>query len=111
MELVSALRRHGFGTNTSRAHPLTALLEGPTPTIKALNSGVSLSIRDASADRAHRVSDDKKRITDEEVVWLGEARHLFPRQFPAYENLKIILRCQCSLIRQSLELDESPISK
>jgi len=30
---------------------------------------------------------------------LKQARRNYPRQYPAYENLKIILRIQCDLIR------------
>jgi hypothetical protein len=31
---------------------------------------------------------------------IRQARRNFPRQYPAYENLKILLRCQTALIRE-----------
>ena len=34
------------------------------------------------------------------------ARRAFPRQYGAYENLKILLRCQCRLIRHALDQAE-----
>jgi len=63
------------------------------------------------ADRAHNlqtmqgVFDYKKQA--EYVTEVGEwfhplirnARRKFPRQYPAYENLKLLLLCQCRLIR------------
>ena len=63
------------------------------------------------ADRAHNLQTmqgafgiEKQQAYLEEVdAWffplIRIARRAFPRQYGAYENLKILLRCQCSLIR------------
>jgi (p)ppGpp synthase/HD superfamily hydrolase len=63
------------------------------------------------ADRAHNLqtmegvfSQEKQRKYLEEVdqyYWpmIRTSRRAFPRQYPAYENLKILLRCQVRLIR------------
>lgn len=48
------------------------LVEDGCPEVQLLGPATQLSIKEASADRAHRVSDDRKRITDAEVSWLGE---------------------------------------
>lgn len=64
------------------------------------------------ADRAHNVQTmvgvftvEKQRMYLEEVEqWfypmIRQARRNFPRQYPAYENLKILLRCQMTLIKE-----------
>lgn len=36
------------------------------------------------------------------------ARRAFPRQYGAYENLKILLRCQCRLIQHTLAATQTP---
>lgn len=63
------------------------------------------------ADRAHNLQTmpgvftiEKQRAYLAEVnQWffpmIRQARRRFPRQYPAYENLKILLRCQCGLIQ------------
>jgi len=63
------------------------------------------------ADRAHNVHtmqgvfkpEKQVEYAEEIVQWflpmLRQARRLHPRQYDAYENLKIMLRCQLSLIR------------
>lgn len=48
------------------------LLDDLLPVIQVHGPGEHLSIREASRARAHRISDNRKRITDEEVSWLGE---------------------------------------
>ena len=66
------------------------------------------------ADRAHNIQtmqgvfgSAKQRTYVEEVsTWffplIREARRRHPSQYDAYENLKILLRCQVSLLRQVL---------
>ena len=66
------------------------------------------------ADRSHNLqtmpgvfTSEKQHAYLEEVeTWflpLGKtARRAFPRQFGAYENLKILLKCQCELINAIL---------
>lgn len=39
---------------------------------------------------------------------IREARRAFPRQYGAYENLKILLRCQCSLVEHMLDATQNP---
>ena len=63
-------------------------------------------------DRAHNLQtmqgvftfEKQARYADEVADWfhpmLRVARRKFPRQYPAYENLKILLRCQTRLIRR-----------
>ena len=63
------------------------------------------------ADRAHNLQTMPGVFTQaKQVEYLGEvdqwffpmirqARRNFPRQYPGYENLKILLRCQCRLIQ------------
>lgn len=48
------------------------MLDSCLPVIQVLGPATKLSIRAASAEDADRVSDNRKRITDEEVSWLGE---------------------------------------
>lgn len=62
------------------------------------------------ADRAHNLQTMPGVFTlEKQVTYLAEvekwfypmirdARHEYPRQYPAYENLKLFLRCQCRLI-------------
>lgn len=62
------------------------------------------------ADRAHNVQTmvgvftyEKQGLYVQEVEqhyypMIKAARRAFPQQYPAYENLKILLRCQCHLI-------------
>jgi len=69
------------------------------------------------ADRAHNIqtmrgvfNTNKQRVYVEEVsTWffplIRSARRKHPMQYDAYENLKILLRCQVSLLRQVLEED------
>lgn len=64
------------------------------------------------ADRAHNLQTmqgvfdyEKQAAYVREVEeWfyplIRKARRTFPRQYGAYENLKILLRCQCELVRQ-----------
>lgn len=64
------------------------------------------------ADRAHNLQTMVGVFTTEKQVkyleevdrWfypmIRQARRTFPRQYPAYENLKILLRCQCDLIHK-----------
>lgn len=64
------------------------------------------------ADRNHNIQTMEGVFSPEkQLAYIGEveewyypmikeARHLFPQQYAAYENLKITLRCQCRLIRQ-----------
>lgn len=68
------------------------------------------------ADRAHNVQTMVGVFTvEKQKSYLKEvdnyffpmcktARRLFPRQYNAYENVKILLRCQSSLIRQMHEV-------
>lgn len=70
------------------------------------------------ADRAHNYqtmpgvfSESKQREYLAELdTWflplVKEARRNFPSQYPAYENLKILLRCQAALLRMNLEHTE-----
>lgn len=70
------------------------------------------------ADRSHNlqtmqgvfsVEKQKAYVEDVEVYFLpmGKvARRNFPQQYPAYENLKILLRCQCELIQCILTATE-----
>ena len=70
------------------------------------------------ADRAHNLqtmpgvfTPEKQHAYLEEVeTWFlplcKTARRTFPRQFGAYENIKIILRCQCELITAILAAQE-----
>jgi (p)ppGpp synthase/HD superfamily hydrolase len=70
------------------------------------------------ADRVHNIQTmqgvfgpEKQRAYVEEVSeWffplIREARRIHPRQYDAYENLKILLRCQVDLLRHILR--ESP---
>lgn len=48
------------------------MLDSCLPVIQVLGPATKLSIKEASAEDADRVSDNRKRITDEEVSWLGE---------------------------------------
>lgn len=62
------------------------------------------------ADRAHNLQtmpgvftiEKQRAYLDEVGQWfypmIRQARRNFPRQYPAYENLKILLRCQVTLI-------------
>lgn len=64
------------------------------------------------ADRAHNVQtmvgvftvEKQGAYLDEVEQWfypmIRQARRNFPRQYPAYENLKILLRCQMTLIKE-----------
>ncbi len=70
------------------------------------------------ADRAHNYqtmpgvfSEGKqKEYLSELDTWflplVRAARHNFPSQYAAYENLKILLRCQAALLRMNLEQAE-----
>lgn len=72
------------------------------------------------ADRAYNVQtmkgvftpDKQRAYTGEVAQWyfpmIKTARRKFPRQFGAYENLRILLRCQCSLIEMALEAQAPP---
>ena len=72
------------------------------------------------ADRAHNIQTmhgvfnlDKQRAYVGEVnQWyfpmIRKARREFPRQYGAYENLKILLRCQCRLVEHILEASGVP---
>tara|TARA_Y100000310_G_scaffold279517_1_gene298681 strand:- start:13118 stop:13759 length:642 start_codon:yes stop_codon:yes gene_type:complete len=63
------------------------------------------------ADRAHNIQTMQgvfdyakqaaymKEVEDWFYPLIRTARRAFPRQYGAYENLKILLRCQCSLIQ------------
>jgi (p)ppGpp synthase/HD superfamily hydrolase len=67
------------------------------------------------ADRAHNLQtmpgvftvEKQKAYLAEVDQWfypmIRQARRNFPRQYPAYENLKILLRCQTRLIQLVLE--------
>ena len=67
------------------------------------------------ADRAHNVQTMHGVFTHEKQrAYIGEvgtyyfpmirqARREHPRQYGAYENLKILLRCQCRLVEHVLE--------
>ena len=71
------------------------------------------------ADRAHNLqtmsgvftSEKQQQYLTELDQWffpmIRQARRNFPRQYGAYENLKILLRCQSSLIRQNLEAQKA----
>jgi (p)ppGpp synthase/HD superfamily hydrolase len=62
------------------------------------------------ADRSHNLQtmqgvfsvEKQKAYIGEVEEWfyplIKTARRRFPRQYPAYENLKILLRCQCRLV-------------
>lgn len=66
------------------------------------------------ADRAHNVqtmvgvftADKQRRYVEEVRTWFmpmaRQARRNFPMQYGAYENLKILLRCQTALIEYML---------
>lgn len=66
------------------------------------------------ADRAHNLQtmqgvfslEKQTAYLSEVEEWffpmIRQARRKFPRQYPAYENLKILLRCQCRLIEHIL---------
>lgn len=70
------------------------------------------------ADRSHNYqtmpgvfSEGKqKEYLSEQDTWflplVRAARHNFPSQYAAYENLKILLRCQVALLRMNLEQSE-----
>ena len=70
------------------------------------------------ADRAHNLQTMQGVFTYEKQAayvaeverWfypmIKQARRNFPRQYPAYENLKIILRIQCNLIQHIHEVTE-----
>ena len=72
------------------------------------------------SDRAHNIqtmqgvfTPDKQRAYVEEVsTWffplIREARQRHPQQYDAYENLKILLRCQVALLRQVLAVPATP---
>jgi (p)ppGpp synthase/HD superfamily hydrolase len=74
------------------------------------------------ADRAHNFQtmggvfspEKQKAYLDELRVHFYPMEHfsrrLFPAQYPAYENLKILLRCQEGLIRASLESQNEEVS-
>ena len=74
------------------------------------------------ADRAHNLQTMSGVFTPEkQAAYLREvdayfypmirqARRNFPQQYPAYENLKILLRSQCGLIRLVLGTAEAAIS-
>lgn len=67
------------------------------------------------ADRAHNLQTMHGVFTQEkQVAYMGEvdqwyypmirdARRNFPRQYEAYENLKILIRCQCEMVRRIQE--------
>lgn len=72
------------------------------------------------ADRAHNVQTmvgvftvekQKKYVAEVDAYFFPMcrmARRAFPRQYGAYENLKILLRCQTALIRHMHEVGMSP---
>jgi (p)ppGpp synthase/HD superfamily hydrolase len=74
------------------------------------------------ADRAHNIQTMHGVFTlEKQHAYVGEvsqwyypmirqARRSFPRQYGAYENLKILLRCQCRLVEHVLEASGVPVA-
>lgn len=75
------------------------------------------------ADRAHNLQTMQDVFTiEKQRAYVGEverwfypliktARRRYPRQYPAYENLKILLRCQVGLLQHLIAAHDSSIPK
>jgi len=114
---IQALARQ-FGNETTRqVLLLTKKYRGEVKTYEDYFSSIALCPVASVvklADRAHNIqtmdgvfSADKQRAYIEEVrSWfyplIRQARRNHPNQYDAYENLKILLRCQVALLRQVL---------
>jgi (p)ppGpp synthase/HD superfamily hydrolase len=79
-------------------------------------SVVKLADRAHNLQTMHGVFDPRKQeeyVTEVEEHFyplIRDSRRAFPRQYGAYENIKILLRCQVRLVRQCLEAQAHGLS-